>query len=60
MLTLGWLDFPGGTVVRNPPGSAGGAEDSGPLPAREVPSLENPMDRGTWHTALGSQRVRHD
>jgi len=52
--------FPGGSVVKNPPASAGDAGDVGliPRPGRspgrrngsslQHSCLENPMDRGAW------------
>ena len=54
--------FPGGTVVRNPPASAGDTGYGGPTPElRRSPGggnhnplqyscLENPTDRGAWWT----------
>ena len=67
------IDFPGGSVVKNPPGNAGGAGDLGLKPElRRSPGggnenslqyscLGNPMDRGPWWaTVMGSQRVGHN
>ena len=54
------MGFPGGTVVKNLPASAGGARDMGSVPELGGSSgawsgkplqylcLENSMDRGTW------------
>ena len=51
------LSFPGGSVVKNLPASAGDmglmlglgiALGEGNGNARQYPYLENPMDRGTW------------
>ena len=59
-LILFYLGFPGGSVVRNPPASAGDAGDSGSIPGSERPlgggngsplrysCLESPVDRGAW------------
>ena len=64
------LGFPGGSVVRNLPASAGDAgsspvlekspgEGSGNLP--EYSCLDSSMDRRAWWaTVHGPQRVRHD
>ena len=58
-----------GTVVKNPPASAGdvgsilgsgrspGEGNGNPL---QYFCLGNPMDRGAWQATMGSQRVRHD
>ena len=58
------MGFPGGTVVRNPPGYARGAEDSGLIPGSgrspgggngnslQYSYPENPMDRGTWQATV--------
>ena len=55
-----YAGFPGGSVVKNWPGSAGDAEDLGSIPGlRRSPEegndnpfqhscLENSMDRGAW------------
>ena len=57
-------DFPGGSVVKNPPPSAGDAGDMGSVPGsgrspgvgngnpRQYPCLENFMDRGVWRAAI--------
>ena len=54
------MDFPGGTVVENPPPSAGGTRDFGSIPESgrspgegngnllQYSCLENSMDRGAW------------
>ena len=54
------MDFPGGSVVKNPPANAGEAGDevlipgSGRSPGEgngnplQYSCLENPMDRGVW------------
>ena len=60
---MGNEDFPGGSVVKNPPANAGGVgsipglgrssgeENGTPL---QYPCLGNPMDRGTgWATVHG-------
>ena len=62
------MDFPGGSVVKNPPANAGDASlipvlGRSPGEGNGNPSqhscLENPMDRGTWWaTVHGVQRVR--
>ena len=55
--------FPGGAVVKNPPGNAGAAECGlrpwvGKIPwmraGQPTPVLlwENPMDRGAWQTTV--------
>jgi len=53
-------DFPGGSVVKNPPANAGNIGDSGWIPglgrspgggngnSLQYSWLENPMDRGVW------------
>ena len=58
------MGFPGGSVVKNPPTSAGGAGEVGSSPgwARspgegngnplQSSCLENPMDRGAWWAAV--------
>ena len=64
------VGFPGGSVVKNLPASAG---DTGLIPgSRRSPGegncnppwyscLGNPMDRGTWQaTVLGVAKVGHD
>ena len=51
-----WLEgFPGGSVIKNPPASAGDAGDSGSSLSWEgngnplqYSCLENPMDIGAW------------
>ena len=51
--------FPGGSVVKNPPASAGDTEGIGSVPGSvrspggngnllQYSCLENPMDRGAW------------
>ena len=54
------LDFPGGTVVKNPPASVGDAGDYSSIPGLgrfleggngntlQYSCLGNPMDRGAW------------
>ena len=62
--------FPGGSVVKNPPATAGdrswipgwgrspGEGNGNPL---QYSWLENYMDRGAWWAqSIGSQRVRHN
>ena len=58
------MGFPGGSVVKNPPASAGNAEDSGSIPGSgrslgegngnplQYSCLENPMDRGVWQAIV--------
>ena len=58
-------------VVKNSPANAGDVRDKGSVPGSErspggghgnplqYSCLENPMDRGAWHS-MGSQRVGHD
>ena len=46
-------DFPGGTVIKNPPVNAGDVRDMnwvGKIPWRRAwqPTPENPMDIGAW------------
>ena len=68
-----YLDFPGGSRVKNLLANAGDIRDkgwilgSGRSPGEgngnplQYSCLENPMDRGAWWaTVIGSQRVRHD
>ena len=65
-----WKGFPGGSVVKNPPASAG---DVGSLPGLgrspgegndnplQYSCLENPMDRGTWQAVVYEvARVGHN
>ena len=67
------LGFPGGTVVMNPPASAGDARDMGLIPGLgkspgvgngnplQYSCLGNPMGRGAQKaTSMGSQRVGDD
>ena len=67
------LGFPGGTVVMNPPASAGDARDVGLIPGLgkspgvgngnplQYSCLGNPMGRGAQKaTSMGSQRVGDD
>ena len=54
------MDFPCGSVVKNPPANVGDVTDSGSIPgsgrssgeghgnSRQYSCLENPMDRGAW------------
>ena len=63
------MGFPGGSVVKNPPASAGDTEDLGSVPGSgsapgegngnpfHYSCLENPMDRGVWLQSMGLQRV---
>ena len=56
--------FPDGTVVKNPPATAGDARDLGSIPGSgrslgegndnplQYSCLENPMDRGAWRATL--------
>ena len=62
-------EFPGGSVVKNPPASSG---DVGSVPGSgrsagegngnlQYSCLENPMNRGTWWLQfMGLQRVGHN
>ena len=57
-------NFPGGTMVKNPPASAGDARDTGSIPGSgrslgegdgnslQYSCLENPKDRGIWRTTV--------
>ena len=57
-------DFPGGSVVKNPPANAGDAEDAGSIPGLgrsprggngnpvQYSCLGNPMDRGAWPATI--------
>ena len=64
-------------MVKNPPASAGDVRELGSIPGSgrspgegngnslQYSCLENPIDRGAWHTvawlqSMGSQRVRGD
>ena len=61
---LNSLDFPGDSVVKNPPVNAEVARDMGSIPESGRPpvvgnsnplqyfSLENPMDRGAWQATV--------
>ena len=61
------LNFPGGSVIKNPPASAG---DPGLIPGWRRPPgggngnpfqyscLENPMDKGPWQATV--QGIGHD
>ena len=54
------MGFPGGSMIKNPPGSAGDTRDTGSIPGSErspkegngntfqYSCLENPIDRGAW------------
>ena len=66
------MGFPGGSVVKNLPATAGDAEDLGSIPgsgrsseggngnALQYSCLGNSMNRGAWQAqSTGSQRVRH-
>ena len=65
--------FPGDSVVKNPPASAGDTGDSGSVPGLgrspgegngnplQYSCLKNPMDRGAWQAIVhGVARVGHD
>ena len=67
------MGFPGGSVVKNPPGNVGAAGDVGSIPGLgrspgkgngnplQYSCQDNPMDRGAWWaTVVGLLRVRHD
>ena len=61
---LNSLDFPGDSVVKNPPANAEVAREMGSIPASErfpvvgnsnplqYSCLENPMDRGAWRATV--------
>ena len=64
-----WYGFPGGTVVKNLPASAGDSRDAGLIPGLgrspgvgngnplQYSCLENPMDRGAqWATVYGTAK----
>ena len=58
------MDFPGGSVVKNPSANAGDTEDVGLIPGQgrspgggngypvQYSCLENPMDRGAWRSTV--------
>ena len=58
------MAFPGGSVVKNPPGNAGDARDLGLFPGLgrfpgggngnplQHSCQDNPMDRGTWQATV--------
>ena len=58
------MDFPGGSVVKDPPANAGDARDPGPTPGSgrspvggngnplKYSCLENSMDRGAWRATV--------
>ena len=58
------MGFPGGTVVKNPPASAGDARDRDSIPGvgrspgvgignpLQYSCLENSMDRGAWMASI--------
>ena len=62
------LGFPVGSVVKNPPASAGNGRDAGSIPGSgrspgvgncsplQYSCLENSMDRGTWRAAVHGLR----
>ena len=70
------MGFPGGSVVKNPPTSAGDTGDMDLIPELEgsprdgsgnplqYSCLENPMDKGTWwatvHGVTKSQKLLSD
>ena len=57
-------DFPGGSVVKNPPANAGDVKDTGSIAGSgrypgigrgnplQYSCLENPTDRGAWQAAV--------
>ena len=65
------LDFPGGSVVKNPPASIGYPRDVGSIPGSErspggghgnplqYSCLENPIDGGTWLAVVHSVAKRY-
>ena len=74
LILMFYLGFPGGSVVKNPPASAGDAGDSGSILGSErslgggngnplrYSCLETPMDRGARRAtqSMRLQRVGHD
>ena len=67
------MGFPGGSLVKNPPGNAWDTKDMGLISVlgrspeegygnqHQYYCLENPMDRETWRaTVHGSQTIGHD
>ena len=71
--SMSWLDFRGGTLVKNLPASAGDANDAGLIPVLgrylgggnghplQYSCLENSMGRGVWRGRVhGFQRLGHD
>ena len=58
------MDFPGGTVVKNPPANARGTRDLGSVPGSgrspglgngnplQYSCLKNPMDRRAWQATV--------
>ena len=62
---LQYVGFPGGSVVKNLPASAG---DTGSIPGEgsnkplQYSCLENPRDRGAWGAAVhgGLKKLRHN
>ena len=58
------MGFPGGSVVKNPPASAGNTGDASSIPGSgrspgggngnplQDSFLENPMDRGAWQATV--------
>ena len=62
------LDFPGGTVDKNPPADSGDMRDAGSIPGSgrspgggrenslQHSCLENPMDRGAWWATIHGVR----
>ena len=65
--------FPGGSVIKNPPASAGDTGDMGLIPGLErspgekhdnplqYSCLENPMDRGAWRATVHRvTKIRHE
>ena len=68
----GTMGVPAGTVVKNPPASAGDTRGAGSIPGSwrspgggsgnlpQYSYLENSRDRGVWRVTMGPQRVRHN
>ena len=61
---MSWLDFPGGTLVKNLPANAGDENDAGLIPVLgrylgggnghplQYSCLENPMGRADWRATV--------
>ena len=63
-VSIGSMDFPGGSVIKNPPAMQGMQETMSSVPGLErspggghvnslqYSCLENPMDRGAWQATV--------